>query len=100
MPHLRLSAVLLSHSCTDLQSLPSHSARRRISASELAEAVHARDEAAYLVEPRVLRRVIKADRDITTLGLQVPHRKSYVVHGDRPSTSKSSPSYGAFIQGS
>jgi hypothetical protein len=55
------------------------SSRRRISAEQLAEAVHAREAAAFLVEPRVLRRVIKADREITSLGTQVPHRKSYVI---------------------
>jgi hypothetical protein len=30
-----------------------------------------------LVEPRILRRVIKEDCDVRGLGLQVPHRKSY-----------------------
>src|SRR5205085_2830973 len=42
----------------------------------------AADPAALLVPPRLLRRVIKHDRKITGLGLQVPHRKSYVIGRD------------------
>ena len=37
------------------------------------------DPAAILVAPRLLRRIIKHDRKLTHLGLQVPHRKSYVI---------------------
>lgn len=37
------------------------------------------DPAVLLVEPRILRRVIKQDRGLEGLGLQVPHRKSYVI---------------------
>ena len=41
--------------------------------------MHEREPAVFLVESRVLRRVIKLDRQIAGYGLQVPHRKSYVV---------------------
>ncbi len=42
----------------------------------------AADPAALLVPPRVLRRVIKRDAGLTGPGLQVPHRKSYVIGRD------------------
>ena len=35
--------------------------------------------AVLLVPPRLLRRIIKRDRKLTHLGLQVPHRKCYVI---------------------
>lgn len=50
---------------------------------ELADAVHATEPAAYLVLPRVLRRVIKLDRRVSGFGLNVPHRKSYWVDRKR-----------------
>ncbi len=40
------------------------------------------DSAVILVAPRLLRRIIKYDRQLTHLGLQVPHRKSYVIGRD------------------
>src|SRR5947209_8611243 len=44
------------------------------------EAIVARtDPSALLVPPRILRRVIKQDRGLGGLGLQVPHRKTYVL---------------------
>jgi hypothetical protein len=44
------------------------------------EAILARtDPAVLLVPPRILRRVIKQHRQLGGLGLQVPHRKSYVL---------------------
>lgn len=45
----------------------------------LAETVHAADNSAFLVEPRVLRRVIKEDCHVAGFGMNVPHRKGYVV---------------------
>lgn len=39
------------------------------------------DSAAFLVLPRVLRRVIKQEFELPTLTLRVPHRKSYVISG-------------------
>jgi hypothetical protein len=41
------------------------------------------DLAALLVPPRILRRVIKRDREPAVIGLQVPHRKSHVIGRDR-----------------
>jgi hypothetical protein len=40
------------------------------------------DPAVLLVPPRILRRIIKQDRNLGGLGLQVPHRKSYVIGRD------------------
>src|SRR5262249_12088100 len=45
----------------------------------LDRALKAADPSAFLVPPRILRRVIKHDRQLAGLGLQVPHRKSYVI---------------------
>jgi len=50
---------------------------------ELDRAVHQADPAALLVLPRILRRVIKEDRQLTGWGLRVPHRKSYLISRDR-----------------
>ena len=44
-----------------------------------AEAVRAVDPAAFPVPARVVRRVIRSERDISRFGMQVPHRKSYVI---------------------
>ena len=46
---------------------------------QLELAVRAADPAAFLVLPRILRRVIKQDRMLTGFGIRVPHRKSYVI---------------------
>jgi len=46
-------------------------------------AVRAADPAVLLVLPRILRRVIKEDRRLTGVALRVPHRKSYLVRGQR-----------------
>jgi len=46
---------------------------------ELRRALRAAEPNAMLVPPRVLRRVIKHDRKMTSLGLQVPHRLSYAI---------------------
>src|SRR5580704_12712182 len=40
------------------------------------------DASCLLVPPRILRRVIKKDRGLTGVGLQVPHYKSYVITRD------------------
>ena len=44
-----------------------------------AEAVRAVDPAAFPVPSRVVRRVIRSERDISRFGMQVPHRKSFVI---------------------
>ena len=51
----------------------------RLTPDELQRAVAAADPAAFLVLPRILRRVIKQDRRLTGFGLRAPHRKSYVI---------------------
>ena len=50
--------------------------------TDLEQALAAADPAALLVPPRVLRRVIKKHSGLTGPGLQVPHRKSYVIGRD------------------
>ncbi len=47
-----------------------------------AEAVRAVDPAAFPVPARVVRRVIRSERDISRLGMKIPHRKSYVIDAD------------------
>ncbi len=50
--------------------------------ADLEQALSAADPAALLVPPRILRRVIKKHSGLTGPGLQVPHRKSYVIGRD------------------
>ena len=50
-----------------------------LTVDELQRLLRQSDAAVLLVPPRILRRVIKLDRGLTGLGLQVPHHKSYVV---------------------
>src|SRR6266853_93170 len=54
----------------------------RMMVADLERALIAADPAALLVPPRILRRVIKKDAGLTGPGLQVPHRKSYVIRRD------------------
>ncbi len=51
----------------------------RITLPELQRAVREADSAAYLVLPRILRRVIKQDRRLAGYLYRIPHRKSYVI---------------------
>ncbi len=53
-----------------------------IDAARLEQALLAADRAVCLAPPRILRRVIKADRRLVGLGLRVPHVKSYVIARD------------------
>ena len=46
---------------------------------QLQQAVQGADPSVLLVEARILRRIIKADRHLVGIGLQVPHGKSYVI---------------------
>ena len=50
---------------------------------KIAKAVRQADSRAFLVPPRILRRVIKTDRALPGLGFRIPHRKSYVLSGTR-----------------
>ncbi len=54
----------------------------RFTLADLEAALSAADPAALLVPPRILRRVIKKHSGLTGPGLQVPHRKSYVIGRD------------------
>jgi hypothetical protein len=54
-----------------------------LTVAELQRLVAQVEPAALLVPPRILRRVIKKDRELAGPGLQVPHRKSYIVARDR-----------------
>ncbi len=54
-----------------------------LTARELEDAVRATDPAAFLIAPRILRRVIKHDAGIGGIGLRVPHRKTYVIDREK-----------------
>jgi hypothetical protein len=51
----------------------------RLDLAELGQLLQAADPAALLVPPRLLRRMIKRDRQLARIGLQVPHHRSYVI---------------------
>ena len=50
--------------------------------AELQRILTALEPRAYLLAPRLLRRLIKQDREVSGLGLQVPHHRSYVATRD------------------
>jgi hypothetical protein len=52
-----------------------------IGVDELERALRAADPGARLVPARVLRRLIRRERRLPPIGLQVPHRKSYAIAG-------------------
>jgi hypothetical protein len=54
-----------------------------LTVAELAQALQAVNAGAVLVRPRRLRRIIKEDRKLPGLGLQVPHGRTYVIARDR-----------------
>jgi hypothetical protein len=54
-----------------------------LSVAELERAIVAVEPAALLAAPRILRRVIKHDRQISGIGLKVPHRKIYIIEAQR-----------------
>src|SRR5258708_39114249 len=47
--------------------------------AELRHLLETADAGAVLAPPRLLRRIIKRDRKLPGIGLQVPHRKAYVI---------------------
>ena len=51
--------------------------------AELEQAIREADPEAFLVEPRVLRRVIRKDRDVNLLDWHGTHRQSYAIRGLR-----------------
>src|SRR5947209_3213037 len=50
-----------------------------LGAADLQKLLTDVDPGALLLSPRLLRRVIKQDRDMGGVGLQVPHRKTYSI---------------------
>lgn len=54
-----------------------------LSVAELERAIAEVEPAALLAPPRILRRVIKHDRQIGGIGLKVPHRKLYLIDAER-----------------
>jgi hypothetical protein len=54
-----------------------------LQASELERLVREVEPTAFLLPPRLLRRVIKQDGGLVGLGLMVPHRRSYVISRDK-----------------
>jgi hypothetical protein len=54
-----------------------------LTVDELQRLLTRADSSALLVPPRILRRVIKRDRELANPGLQVPHRNSYVIARER-----------------
>ena len=63
---------------TGIAETPTH-----LTAAALQTALRNVDPAALLVAPRILRRVIKEDRQLTGLGIKVPHRKTYTIGRQR-----------------
>ncbi len=51
----------------------------RTTLEELRRAVRDADPGAFLILPRIVRRVIKHDRQLPGFGLRVPHRKCHVI---------------------
>jgi hypothetical protein len=54
-----------------------------LTVAELERLLRVTNAGAVLLPPRRLRRIIKEDRDLGGLGLQVPHRRSYTISRDR-----------------
>jgi hypothetical protein len=52
------------------------------SAANLEQRLRAAEPGVVLAPPRILRRVIKKHTGVSGIGLQVPHRKSYVLRRD------------------
>ncbi|WP_437194516.1 hypothetical protein [Planctomicrobium sp. SH527] len=50
---------------------------------QLQQILQSVEPAVYLVEPRILRRVIRMDRNLQGLSLLVPHEFSYTIERDR-----------------
>ena len=51
--------------------------------AEIERAVRQRDSDVFFVLPRILRRILRHELDITSPWVRVPHRKSYVIDRDR-----------------
>lgn len=62
---------------------PTSDSDRAVWIERVREAVRRADSRAFLVPARIVRRVIKRNRDIPGAGLRIPHRKSIVVAGSK-----------------
>ena len=67
------------HSETTPAQISLPGARALIDMDDLRKLVSGADPAALLVPPWLMRRIIKADRGISGLVLEVPHRKTYCL---------------------
>ncbi len=57
--------------------------RQLLTVAELRRRIQEVEPAALVIEPRILRRVIKQDRRIAGLGIEVPHHRVYTIQRDR-----------------
>jgi len=55
----------------------------RLSVQQLRQLIQQAEPSALLIEPRILRRVIKQDRRMGGFGLYVPHHHVYTIQRDR-----------------
>src|SRR5262249_17763867 len=76
---LRVSLQLCAGHHPIRSALMAESDTSPLTIGELEQALLATDPAALLVPPRILRRVIKHARRVPGIGLQVPHRKTFVI---------------------
>ncbi|MGW8257287.1 MAG: hypothetical protein ACWGMZ_07375, partial [Thermoguttaceae bacterium] len=51
--------------------------------AELQRAIRTADSRTLLIPPRILRRVIKHDLQLTGFAFRVPHRKSYIIDAEK-----------------
>ena len=70
---------MVSTSSQDLRDSTQQSSHVGELLSEAGRRLRQVEPRAFLVEPRVLRRVIKAEVDLPALSVQIPHRKSWLV---------------------
>jgi hypothetical protein len=70
-----------SSGTSEVMSNPGGEAKSAV--QTLRRALQSVDRAALLVEPRIMRRVIKQDRRVAGLGLYVPHQRTYTIQRDR-----------------
>ncbi len=66
-----------------VDNAPTQGAPGALSPMALEDALRAADPGAFLVPPRILRRVIKQATGVGGIGLRVPHRKTYVIARER-----------------
>ena len=70
-----------------VQNMAAHEQPAPLSLAQLEQAIRAADPTAFLVAPRILRRVIKQNAGVSGIGLRVPHRKTYAITREELMTS-------------